>query len=109
MIIGVSTHNLEDITFVNSQLVDYLGFGPIFESTTKSGHAPVTGLARLQEAVQIAEKPLVAIGGITLERAREVYAAGASSVAVIQDLQGASSVAERVKAYQQVFEEIHKL
>lgn len=84
--IGLSTHNLEQIKSAPQNLLSYLALGPIFESSTKSGHAPCVGLATLKEARTLINLPLVAIGGITLENANYVLAAGADYIAVISDL-----------------------
>ena len=65
---------------------DYIAFGPIFPTATKKNPDPVVGTELLRKARQMTKKPLVAIGGITLERAAEVYRAGADSLAVIRDL-----------------------
>ncbi|HXM50860.1 MAG TPA: thiamine phosphate synthase, partial [Pyrinomonadaceae bacterium] len=64
-----------------------LAFGPIFPTSTKENPDPVTGLGGLAAVATIkGPLPLVAIGGITLERAPTVFKAGADSVAVIADL-----------------------
>lgn len=86
-IIGLSTHNLEQIKNAPVETLDYLALGPIFHSNTKSGHAPVVGLEKLKEAVGVSKLPIVAIGGITFERMDEVIEAGASSVAMIGELE----------------------
>jgi len=86
-IIGLSTHTLEQVRFAISQPIDYIAFGPIFETRTKSDADEVTGIDRLREVRAIVgEMPLVAIGGIDHSNAREVIAAGADSVAVISCL-----------------------
>lgn len=89
-IIGFSTHNLEQVSNAPIAVLDYLGFGPVFETKTKTGAEPTVGLELLAEAVKISELPLVAIGGIDRENASSVLAAGASSVAIISDLEKAS-------------------
>lgn len=86
-VIGYSTHNIEQAIAATKLPIDYLAIGPIFPTTTKSDTAPVVGcdgLRAVREA--IGEFPLVAIGGITRENAREVIEAGADSVAVISAL-----------------------
>ena len=64
----------------------YLALGPIFATQSKMNPDPVVGLERLREWRRLANKPLVAIGGITRQNARSVLDAGADSVAVIGDL-----------------------
>jgi thiamine-phosphate pyrophosphorylase len=86
-IIGYSTHNIEQAIAATKLPIDYLAIGPIFPTTTKSDTAPVVGLDGLRAVRnEIGDFPLVAIGGITHENAREVIQAGADSVAVISAL-----------------------
>jgi thiamine-phosphate pyrophosphorylase len=63
--------------------VDYVAIGPIFATTSKRNPDPVGGVEEIRRCRSLIEKPLVAIGGITLENARDVWAAGADSVAII--------------------------
>lgn len=100
-IIGFSTHSVEEVLRAPITEVDYLGFGPIFETTTKRGENPVTGLKALCEGVQRSPLPVVAIGGITAERAKEVYATKVASVAVIRDLEIAENLRDRVALFYQ--------
>src|SRR5262249_55054884 len=65
---------------------DYLAVGPIYATTTKEQADPAVGLELIAAAKAIKDRPLVAIGGITVERAPEVIAAGADSVTVISAL-----------------------
>jgi thiamine-phosphate pyrophosphorylase len=86
-VIGYSTHNLEQAIAATKLPIDYLAVGPIFATRTKSDTAPVLGLEGLGAVRQeIGTFPLVAIGGITPENARDVIHAGADSVAVISAL-----------------------
>jgi thiamine-phosphate pyrophosphorylase len=90
-LIGLSTHNIEQVAAVDWRLVDYIGFGPIFATTSKTNPDPVTGTDKLAEAVAAARGPVVAIGGITLANAAAVKRAGATSAAVISALRGADA------------------
>jgi thiamine-phosphate pyrophosphorylase len=85
-VIGFSTHNRSQLRGGDREPVDYLAIGPIFETGSKQNPDPVVGLEQLRELRRITSKPLVAIGGIALERAQSVLAAGADSIAVIGDL-----------------------
>jgi thiamine-phosphate pyrophosphorylase len=86
-IIGFSTHNPEQAKLASALPVDYLAFGPVFQTSTKVNPDPVTGLKTLKEVAAIkASRPLVAIGGVTFETAVQVLAAGADSIAVIAEL-----------------------
>jgi thiamine-phosphate pyrophosphorylase len=97
--VGVSTHNLEQLRAADATSADYIAVGPIFPTGTKANPDPVVGLEFLRAARQITRKPLVAIGGITVESAREVYRAGADSVAVIRDLMAAKDPARKAREY----------
>ena len=100
--VGVSTHTLEQVAAADLTSADYVAFGPIFPTTTKQNPDAVVGTELLRRARQLTRKPLVAIGGITLERAAEVYAAGADSLAVVRDLICAANPGERAREYLKV-------
>lgn len=85
-IIGISTHNVDQILAALETTADYIAVGPIYPTKTKENADPVVGLDLLREAKSVMDRPLVAIGGINLENAREVFAAGADSIAVISAL-----------------------
>jgi len=96
-LIGYSTHVLEQVREADRSTADYVAFGPIFPTASKENPDRVVGLEGLGKARQVTRKPLVAIGGITLENARAVIAAGADSVAVIRGLVGAPDITQRAK------------
>jgi thiamine-phosphate pyrophosphorylase len=100
--VGVSTHTLEQVAAANLTSADYIAFGPIFPTTTKQNPDAVVGIELLRRARQMTAKPLVAIGGITRERAAEIYGAGADSLAVARDLICAISPGERAREYLEV-------
>lgn len=85
-IIGVSTHSHGQFEAAVETEADYLAIGPIYSTTTKQNPDPVTGLELLRQVRKLTKKPVVAIGGITPERSREVLDAGADSIAVISAL-----------------------
>jgi thiamine-phosphate pyrophosphorylase len=97
--VGISTHNLEQLRAANLTSADYIAVGPIFPTATKENPDPVVGLEFLRAARQLTRKPLVAIGGITVQSAGEVFRAGADSVAVISDLRNAPDPAQRAREY----------
>ncbi len=109
--IGVSTHTLEQVRQANETSADYIAAGPVFPTTTKERPDPVVGLDFLRHARTLTPKPLVAIGGITLERAEEVFRAGADALAVGRDLLVAPDPAARARELlnlsARVFDEIH--
>ncbi len=86
---GRSTHGLADLAAAEAEGVDYVGFGPVYGTTTKPDARSRRGVEALTEVCAAARVPVVAIGGITLARSAEVYAAGASCVAVISGVFGA--------------------
>jgi thiamine-phosphate pyrophosphorylase len=85
-IVGVSTHNLEQLKQADASPVDYIAFGPVFSTTVKKNPDPVVGLEGLRAACEATKKPLFAIGGITRANVLSVIKAGADSAAVISDL-----------------------
>jgi thiamine-phosphate pyrophosphorylase len=89
MMIGLSTHNADQMAEAVGQPISYAAIGPIFATTSKERPDPIVGLDGVRAAASVVtgrDLPLVAIGGITLDQAPDVIAAGASSVAVISDL-----------------------
>ena len=98
-IVGYSTHNLEQALAATSTPVDYIAIGPIFRTRTKDRPDEVVGLETVSKVKQQITKPLVAIGGITLECAPLVIEAGADSVAVISDLFSSGDIAERTRRF----------
>lgn len=98
-LIGYSTHNLEQVREADRSTANYVAFGPLFPTASKENPDAVVGLAGLGEARRATRKPLVAIGGITLENAREVIEAGADSIAVIRGLVGAPDIRRRAEEF----------
>jgi len=84
--VGVSTHTLDQVREASKTSADYIAVGPIFVTDTKQNPDPIVGVDFIRRARQLTNKPLVAIGGINLERAAEAFRAGADSVAVARDL-----------------------
>lgn len=86
-IIGLSTHTLEQAKSATALPVDYIAFGPVFETSSKTNPDPVAGLTALREVGAIVgTMPLVAIGGITFANAVGVCQAGADALAMIAEL-----------------------
>lgn len=105
--VGVSTHNLAQLREADLTSADYIAVGPIFPTASKGNPDPVVGVEFVRAARQLTRKPLVAIGGITVETAEQVYRAGADSVALISDLIKAPDPASRVRAYAAAFDRAH--
>jgi thiamine-phosphate pyrophosphorylase len=85
-IVGVSTHNPQQVKDAEATSADYIAIGPVFPTTGKKNPDVVVGLAGVRKARALTKKPLVAIGGITRQNAKSVMEAGADCVAVISDL-----------------------
>jgi thiamine-phosphate pyrophosphorylase len=98
-IVGFSTHNLHQALEADRLSIDYIAVGPIFPTTSKQNPDPPVGLEGLAEISKVVHKPIVAIGGIKIERAKEVFHAGASCVAVIRDLLESGDVAARTRQW----------
>jgi thiamine-phosphate pyrophosphorylase len=101
-IVGLSTHTTAQIDRGLFQPVTYLAIGPVFGTSTKETGYEAVGLAYVRMAARAGAArrvPVVAIGGMTLARAREAIEAGAASVAVITDLLSEGDPASRVRAY----------
>jgi|SRR5215471_1687058 len=102
--VGISTHNRGQFEQAAATSADYIAVGPIFSTSTKLNPDPVVGTEFIRNVRALTEKPIVAIGGITLERATDVVGAGADSVAVISDILRASRPGERARQYVEVLE-----
>ncbi len=100
MLVGYSTHSLDQAEAADRLPVDYVAIGPVYRTTTKENPDPIVGPAMVARVVARLAKPVVAIGGITLDAAPELWAAGAASLAVISDLLvPAADITERLRAY----------
>jgi thiamine-phosphate pyrophosphorylase len=98
-LVGVSTHNLEQFQRAAASSADYIALGPIFSTSSKANPDPVVGLDFLRKVRPLSDKPVVAIGGISLERAASAIEAGADSVAVISGILSAPDPARRARQY----------
>ena len=99
-ILGVSAHTVEEARRAILHGADYLGIGPIYPTRSKDDAKAVQGPAILRELREAGiDSPIVAIGGITVERVEEVIGASADGVAVISAVTGAESAREAVEAF----------
>jgi len=98
-IIGISTHNLDQFKVATESDADYIAVGPVYATSSKENPDPIVGTEMIRRVRDLTDKPIVAIGGIKLENAAEVIAAGADSVAVISDILAAPDRAQRAKQY----------
>jgi thiamine-phosphate pyrophosphorylase len=100
--LGISTHDDEELATALRAKPDYVALGPIFPTTLKSMRFAPQGIAKITEwKKRIGDIPLVAIGGIKLEQAPEIFAAGADSIAVVSDVTQNADPDARVRAWLQ--------
>lgn len=95
-VIGISTHDPEQARAAARDGADYIGFGPLFSTSTKATGYSARGLDQLREIRALVSLPIVAIGGITAERAPTALATGADAVAMISDIVLAQDVSSKV-------------
>jgi thiamine-phosphate pyrophosphorylase len=100
--LGISTHDDEELKTALRAEPNYIALGPIFPTTLKSMRFAPQGIPKITEWKKcIGDIPLVAIGGIKLEQAPEIFAAGADSIAVVSDVTQNSDPDARVRAWLQ--------
>jgi thiamine-phosphate pyrophosphorylase len=97
--VGVSTHNVEQFRKAAGTSADYIAVGPVFATSSKANPDPVIGTEFLRRVRPLTDKPIVAIGGVTLENAASVVEAGADCVAVISDILRAADRGRRARQY----------
>ena len=98
-LIGISTHNADQVREATAGKPDYLGFGPIFTPGSKQDHDPVVGLEGLRTIRSLTPLPVFAIGGIQIDQVDEVMRAGADGVAVISAILKAPDVSHAVSSF----------
>ena len=102
--LGLSTHDDEELENALRAKPDYIALGPIFPTTLKSMRFAPQGIAKITEwKKRIGDIPLVAIGGIKLEQAPAIFAAGADSIAVVSDVTQNADPDTRVRAWLRTF------
>ena len=102
-LIGLSTHNVQQVKAASQLKPDYIGFGPIFKPGSKQDHDPVVGIEGLKNIRPLTSLPIFAIGGIGLDQVRAVMHAGADGIAVIS---AALNVSDVTKAVQELIAQI---
>ena len=96
-IIGLSTHNAEQVRQADKLKPDYIGFGPIFKPASKHDHDPVVGLEGLRQIRPFTSLPIFAIGGIQANQVKAALQAGANGIAVISAVVAAPDVKKAVE------------
>jgi thiamine-phosphate pyrophosphorylase len=98
-VIGVSTHSLDEIRHAKDGLADFATFGPVFHTSSKTIYGQPVGLQALREAASLdADFPLLALGGVNIERAAECFKSGAMGIAGISMFGDPIRLPETVKA-----------
>jgi thiamine-phosphate pyrophosphorylase len=100
--IGVSVHSLQDAVDAELRGADWITYGPVFDTPSKRPYGPPQGLERLAAVARGLRIPVVAIGGITPGRVKDVRAAGARGVAVISSILAADSPADATRRFLEV-------
>jgi thiamine-phosphate pyrophosphorylase len=96
-IVGISTHDLQQAQEAERDGADYIGFGPMFGTTTKATGYSARSVEMLRQIRAAVKLPIVAIGGIKEQNVHQVWQAGADSAAIISDILGADDVAAKVR------------
>jgi thiamine-phosphate diphosphorylase len=96
-IIGISTHDLEQAKQAEDGGADYIGFGPMFGTTTKETGYTARGIEMLREIRKAVQIPIVAIGGISEGNVSEIWNAGADSAAIISDILAAADITTKIQ------------
>ena len=98
-LIGASTHSPAEARQAAAEGADFVVFGPVYDTPSKRAFGPPQGLGALEAVAGAVSRPVIAVGGITPERVREVLAVGAAGVAVIRSVYGAPRPADATKAF----------
>lgn len=96
-LVGISTHDIEQAQEAERNGADYIGFGPMFGTTTKDTGYAARGVDMLRKIRAAVKLPIVAIGGINEQNVQQVWQAGADSAAIISDILGADDITAKTK------------
>jgi thiamine-phosphate pyrophosphorylase len=103
-IIGGSAGNMQEARKCLLEGADYIGFGPVYPTTSKEDAGPATGLDLLQQIVEAIPLPIIAIGGITADNTLPVKRAGAHGIAVISTVCCQNDPAEAARCLRRILE-----
>ena len=106
IIVGKSTHSIEQAVAAEREGADYIGFGPIFSTPTKPDYSPI-GLAQIREVYERVSIPIFCIGGIKSENLTQAIAAGAKRVVIVSGLLQAHNIAEYARACKKLLRREH--
>ncbi len=97
MLIGVSTHSIEEALNAQRQGADFVTFGPVFDTPSKRKYGPPQGVGRLEEVVRNLKIPVFALGGIKENNIPDVLNTGAFGISMISAVLGAEDIEEKTK------------
>jgi thiamine-phosphate pyrophosphorylase len=97
--VGASVHSVAEARTAAGEGADFIVFGPVFDTPSKRPYGPPQGLESLRQVTDAVATPVLAIGGITAARVREVLAAGATGVGVISAILAAPRPADATRAF----------
>ena len=106
IVVGKSTHSIEQAVAAEREGADYIGFGPIFSTPTKPDYSPI-GLAQIREVYERVSIPIFCIGGIKSENLTQAIAAGAKRVVIVSGLLQAHNIAEYARACKKLLRREH--
>ena len=106
IVVGKSTHSIEQAVAAEREGADYIGFGPIFSTPTKPDYSPI-GLAQIREVHERVSIPIFCIGGIKSENLTQAIAAGAKRVVIVSGLLQAHNIAEYARACKKLLRREH--
>ena len=105
-IIGGTATTVEEALAIQEAGADYVGFGPVFPTTSKDNPSSVKGVAHLAQVCAAVRVPVLAIAGISVERVEPVMRAGAHGVAVMTAVTTAKNPARVARAFREVLDEV---
>lgn len=104
LIIGYSCNTVDEVKAANQiPEIDYLGCGPVFETSSKADADPALGLTKLKELNELSTHPLVAIGGLTMDNIAEVLETGVSGLSMISLVLGSQDITKTVKNIKKLY------
>lgn len=103
-IIGVTVHNEDEARVAERLGADYLGISPVFATSTKKDAGASCGIELIKRIRSFSKLPLVAIGGINFDNAREVISAGADALCAISAVASSSDPAGAIRRFQKLFQ-----